>query len=379
MSFQSLPYDIIICPKKYKRSNQEGAMSYTDATIQENQPSRRRMIWFVALFIIVAAAGLLYVKWWPYFNKTILAAQTHSIGASILGDLSNEKPSLQSALDYALVYFNSVWKAAILGILLGSLLQVLLPTQWLLKVLGKTSFGSTAIAGLAAVPGMMCTCCAAPMAVGLRKKNVSVGAALAFWIGNPMINPATLIFMTFVLSWKFTLIRLVFGLLLTFGVSYFANRFVKDVQPVNLDRMIEEVKQEEGSFINKWLKSIGNMLLYIVPAYVLSVLLLGAGRVWLFPQLSETAANSLIAILIFAIAGMLFVIPTAAEIPIIQTFMALGLGGGPAAALLVTLPAISLPSLLMVAKSFPKKVLFFVSVSVVALGIVSGLLGMYLL
>ena len=246
-------------------------------------------------------------------------------------------------------------------------------------MLGKTTFGSTAIAGLASIPGMMCTCCSAPLVVGLRKKNVSVGAALAFWIGNPIINPATLVFMTFVLSWKFTLIRLVFGLILTFGVSYLANRFVKNDTSFDIDQIIKDEESTTGNFLSKWLKTIGSMLLYIVPTYILSVLLLGAARVWLFPQISETTANGLVGILIFAIVGMLFVIPTAAEIPIIQTFMSLGLGGGPAAALLITLPAISLPSLLLVAKSFPKKVLFFVIASVVILGIVSGFVGMLFL
>ncbi|MFD2618700.1 permease [Terrilactibacillus laevilacticus] len=349
-------------------------MSQLDTTPQQRPSENRKLIWFVVTFILIAAAGLLYVKWLPYYSKSFLAAHTHSIGSSILGNLSDETLSWHSAWDYAVVYFESVWKAAALGILLGSLIQVLLPTQWLIKVLGKTSFGSTAIAGLASVPGMMCTCCAAPMAVGLRKKNVSVGAALAFWIGNPMINPATLIFMTFVLSWKFTLMRLIFGFILTFGVSYLANRFVKDAEPIDLDKIMTDEKPE-GSFLVKWLKSLGSMLLYIVPAYVLSVFLLGAARVWLFPQLSDASANSLLAILIFAIAGMIFVIPTAAEIPIIQTFMSIGLGGGPAAALLITLPAISLPSLLIVAKSLPKKVLGFVVISVVVLGVVSGLIG----
>ncbi len=348
---------------------------------QEKQSNSIKTVWYAALFLIIAAAGLWYVKWSPYYSKSILAAATHSIGTSILGDKADlPSASWSSAWAYALAYFTAVWKAAILGILLGSLLQVLLPTNWLLKVLGKTSFGSTAVAGLAAIPGMMCTCCAAPMAVGLRKKNVSVGASLAFWLGNPTINPATLIFMTFVLSWKFTLLRLIFGLILTFGVSYLANRFAPEVKPAEIEKMVEEAETEvSGSFASRWMKSIGSMILYIVPAYVLSVLLMGAIKVWLFPHVSDAAANSIISVIGFAIAGMLFVIPTAAEIPIIQTFMSFGLGGGPAAALLITLPSISLPSLIIVARSFPKKVLFFVAGSVVILGILSGLVGMFIL
>lgn len=347
-----------------------------------SQSSRsKRTIVYILIFLLIAIVGLAYLKWVPYYSKSILAINSHSIGDSILGDPAKSGSfSWEGAWSYALIYFNSVWKAAVLGILLGSLVQVLLPANWLLRVLGKTSFGSTAIGGLSSLPGMMCTCCAAPVAVGLRKKNVSVGASLAFWLGNPTLNPATLIFMTFVLSWEFTLLRLVFGVILTFGVSYLANRFLPEVKQVDIDKIMKEADVEEtGSFISRWMKSLGRMTLYILPAYILSVLLMGAIRVWLFPHVSEASANTIFTIIIFAIAGMLFVIPTAAEIPIIQTFMSFGLGGGPAAALLITLPSISLPSLLLVAKSFPTRVLFFVAGSVVLLGILCGVIGMYIL
>ena len=57
-----------------------------------------------------------------------------------------------------------------------------------------------------------------------------------------------------------------------------------------------------------------------------------------------------------AIAGTLFVIPTAGEIPIIQTMLGFGVGAGPAGVLLMTLAPLSLPSLVMVSKVFPWRV-----------------------
>jgi uncharacterized membrane protein YraQ (UPF0718 family) len=227
---------------------------------------------------------------------------------------------------------------------------------------------------------MMCTCCAAPIAVGLRKKNVSAGTSLAFWLGNPSINPAALVFMTFVLSWKFTLIRLVFGLIITFGVSYLAGRLAGDAEvPRSELNKSASPEVQPQSFWVRWLASIWSMLLNIVPAYLIAVLVLGAFRAWLFPALGEGSIDTILAVLIFAIAGTLFVIPTAAEIPIIQTFLAFGFGTGPAAALLVTLPAVSLPSLLMVRRSFPARVVVFVTCSVAVLGVLSGLVGYLIL
>nr|WP_273887335.1 hypothetical protein [Rubrobacter naiadicus] len=65
--------------------------------------------------------------------------------------------------------------------------------------------------------------------------------------------------------------------------------------------------------------------------------------------------NSILIVVGLAIAGTLFVIPTAGEIPIIQTMLSYGIGVSPAGALLMTLAPVRLPSIAMVWTSFPKK------------------------
>ena len=52
--------------------------------------------------------------------------------------------------------------------------------------------------------------------------------------------------------------------------------------------------------------------------------------------------------------------------------LALGLGGGPAAALLMTLPPVSLPSLAMLGRSFPTRMLVAIAGAVVGFGILGG-------
>ena len=69
--------------------------------------------WKPALFFLVVIAGLWYVKWQPYYGKAFTAAETHSIGKSILAQ-ADANP-WQAALDYAMIYFLAVWKAAVLG------------------------------------------------------------------------------------------------------------------------------------------------------------------------------------------------------------------------------------------------------------------------
>ncbi|MRS89874.1 permease [Enterobacteriaceae bacterium RIT714] len=325
--------------------------------------------WKPALFFIVVIIGLWYVKWQPYYGKAFTAAETHNIGKSILAQA--DASPLQAAWDYAMVYFLAVWKAAVLGVLLGSLIQVLIPRNWLMRTLGQPRFQGTLLGTLFSLPGMMCSCCAAPVTAGMRRQQVSMGGALAFWMGNPLLNPATLVFMGFVLGWHFALIRLVAGLLTVLIVASLVQSLVreKEVQSVATEIVAPE---PQGDFFTRWGKALWQLFWSTIPVYILAVLVLGAARVWLFPHADGAIDNTLLWVIAMAVAGCLFVIPTAAEIPIVQTMMLAGMGTAPALALLMTLPAVSLPSLIMLRKSFPAKALWLTGVLVIVSGVITG-------
>ena len=76
----------------------------------------------------------------PYYNKAFLAATNHSIGNSILMGSAAQAPapSWQAAVDYALAYGKAIWKAMVLGLLLGSALQEFAPRAWIARVLGQS-------------------------------------------------------------------------------------------------------------------------------------------------------------------------------------------------------------------------------------------------
>ncbi|HKS32259.1 MAG TPA: permease [Enterobacteriaceae bacterium] len=326
--------------------------------------------WKPALFFLVVIVGLWLVKWQPYYGKAFTAAETHSIGKSILANA--DASPLQAAWDYAMVYFLAVWKAAVLGVLLGSLIQVLIPRDWLLRTLGQPRFRGTLFGTLFSLPGMMCSCCAAPVAAGMRRQRVSMGGALAFWMGNPLLNPATLVFMGFVLGWEFTLIRLAAGLVTVLLVASVVQKWVKETAQQPAPAELVEPQGEQGRFLSRWGQALWTLFWSTIPVYILAVLVLGAARVWLFPHADGAVGNTLLWVIAMAIVGCLFVIPTAAEIPIVQTMMLAGMGMAPALALLITLPAVSLPSLIMLRKAFPAKALWLTGVLVALCGAVVG-------
>jgi len=226
---------------------------------------------------------------------------------------------------------------------------------------------------------MMCTCCAAPVVVGLRRQAASAGGAIAFWLGNSVLNPATLIFMGFVLGWRWAALRLVLGVPMVFGLGYLANRMTSAREAVQAEAAVVALAAApQGTPLRRWLTILGRMTLRLVPEYIVLVLLLGAGRAWLFPTLGPDIGNHLAWIVAFAVAGALFVIPTAGEVPIVQAMLALGVGAGPAGALLMTLPPISLPSMAMLHRSFPPRILAAVAGAVVLFGLAGGALAVAL-
>ncbi|MFV0284238.1 MAG: permease [Castellaniella sp.] len=340
----------------------------------------RPPLWSIALVALIALAGLFYVKWSPYYDRAFMAAQTHSIGASILtgNQEAPPAPSLTAALDYAKVYGLAIWKALILGLLLGSAIQALLSPHWIERWLGRSNAGSVMTGSLLSIPSMMCTCCAAPVITGLRHCRAAPGGTAAYWLGNTMLNPATLIFMGFVLGWHWAGLRLALGLLMVLGLGWALNRMNRtDGTPVHDAAPAVETDPayfQLSRMLRRWARTFAGMALRLLPEYLILVLLLGAARAWLFPVLDFSIDNSLLWIVGAALVGTLFVIPTAGEVPIVQALLALGVDVGPAAALLMTLPPVSLPSLVMVGKSFRRSELAVLVLGVAGLGVLGGAL-----
>ena len=190
-----------------------------------------------------------------------------------------------------------------------------------------------------------------------------------------------MVFMGFVLGWQWTALRLVVGVILVFGMAYLANRFVgaTELSGEVEESLVTQLKTDgNGSLWLHWLRELWQMSARLLPEYALIVIVLGAARAWLFPQVTADVGNHALWIVGMAIAGTLFVIPTAGEIPIVQTLMSFGMGAGPAGALLTTLPPLSLPSIVMLSRTFSYRVLLFITLAVIVLGVVTGLVAVEL-
>ncbi|WP_267594779.1 permease [Carbonactinospora thermoautotrophica] len=325
--------------------------------------------------LLLAVAAVTWSKWWPYAHKLPAVAQTDSVGSPIFRPADPSGGVLRAAADFTVSYGQSVWKALLTALVIAAVIDALLPRRWLLTLLegGRRRRGTLA-GGLLALPTMMCTCCVTPIAVTMRRRGVSNASALAFWIGNPVLNPVVLVFLALTLPWHWVALRIVTGVFLVFFVTRLVARLGSGTE-MDLgmtDALANESPRSGREMALKFCATFVRLAAVLVPEYLLIVFGIGIAQVWLSPSAVDTGTSAVLAALILAVLGTLLVIPTAGEVPVIQGLLQAGFGAGPVGALLVTLPAVSLPSLLMLRRAFAWRVLLALAGAVVVLGLVDA-------
>src|SRR5699024_3267834 len=169
-----------------------------------------------------------------------------------------------------------------------------------------TLFRSSVFAMVLGVPTMMCTCCTATVAVGLKRAKASLNSIVAFFLANPLLNPATLVFMGFVLCWRFTFFRIVFVIVVVLITSWIFNNYCKNKEFNLPNNEIFDPTAESGSnLLVRWLKALVKLIVESIPDYIIIVFLLGSLQGLLFPAINNGNLNSgVLAILLFSFVGL---------------------------------------------------------------------------
>ncbi|SPT59136.1 permease [Actinomadura madurae] len=342
------------------------------------EPARRAPYLAAALLLLViSVSGLLWAKWWPYSLKldTLLDDRSWP-GASPLDSAghSGSGPSLRGGWDFAVGYGEAVWKALVVALVVAAAVDALVPRRPLAAALARRrGLGGSLLGGFASMPCMMCTCCAAPIVGTLRRNGASTSSALAYWLGNPTLNPAVLAFLAIVAPWQWFATRLAVGVVLVFAVTVLIDRLAaKRDAPPSGDVPAAPADDGLRAAPRRFVRSLARLSLTLVPEYAVVVFTIGALRGWLFPFEGDATQWGVLAVAAAAVLGTLVVVPTAGEIPILVGLAAAGAGAGVVGALLITLPAISLPSMIMVMRELSWRVTAAAGTAVAVAGLAAG-------
>ncbi|MBF8268205.1 MAG: hypothetical protein HW388_1713 [Dehalococcoidia bacterium] len=317
-------------------------------------------------------------------------ADAGKIGVGRALDLSRF-PGWLEPLGQGINYMALVWHATVLGILIGALLLAVVG-GFLKPMLGRKGFKAHVAGAVLAIPQPFCSCCAAPVGAALYQGGAALGPTLAFVVSSPMLNPTSLILATALLPGEFAVLRilggLVVGVFLTYVVSLAASRWAsQETAMTRPNRWVEMSARVVSSYsqlfrfgdtlagrpsetatalISSWLSLAWRLGRVVVP-----VLFVGSVVTAAVVEAMPSPSDNMVGVLAASAFGTLLMVPTWTELAIAGGLIREGLPG-PAAALLLTLPAVSIPCLLIVGgavRSFRVVLLLGLLVFLVGLGV----------
>jgi hypothetical protein len=271
----------------------------------------------------------------------------------------------------------------------------------------------------------VCSCTVLPLFGGIYKRGAGLGPAITFLYAAPAINVLAIVYSAKLLGYDIGIARaimailfsVVVGLIMAFiyrkeqsqadaqadakafetmasqehegmsprlqllfigtllGILVFAAAkqwivmgILLAILAVTLWRFLSRIE------IKLWLKETWRFVKLVIPWLLVGVFLAGIIREgvpdsWIT---SSVGGNSLLANFIASFVGAIMYFATLTEVPIVRSFLDLGMGKGPALALLLAGPALSLPAMLVLRKIMgTQKMLVYVSI-VVVMATISG-------
>ncbi len=260
----------------------------------------------------------------------------------------------------------------------------------------------------------VCSCTVLPLFGGIYKRGAGLGPAVAFLYSGPAINVLAIVYTARLLGYDLGLARAIGAIAFAVGIGlimafiYRKEESLKDAQAFALLAADPEGKSlwQQAVFFGTlvgilvfaasknwiatgvllavlavilwrwftrgemalWMRETLHFVRLIVPWLLVGVFAAGIIKVavpesWIA---ASVGGDSLLANFIAAFLGALMYFATLTEVPIIKAFMDLGMGKGPALALLLAGPALSLPSMLVLRNIMgTKKMLTYVGLVVV--------------
>lgn len=283
---------------------------------------------------------------------------------------------------------------------------------------------SYAIASVSGAILAVCSCTILPLFAGIRKRGAGLGPAITFLFSGPAINIAAMFLTISVLGIQIGLARIISAILLSILVGLtmaiiFREKtekgelFLKDeknfqisgktiisffilmvgilvVNGIQVEKRIKFISMGVLALAviglavfkfgkearNKWLEETWGFSKLILPLLFIGVFIAG----FVMPLLPEdiitnlVGSNTIVGNLIASIFGAFMYFSTLTEIPILQALITKGMHSGPALALLLAGPSLSLPNMLVVGGILGTKKTIVYIILVILYSTIAGLI-----
>ncbi|MEA1959910.1 MAG: permease [Bacillota bacterium] len=257
--------------------------------------------------------------------------------------------------------------------------------------------------GVASVSGMLlavCSCTVLPLFAGIYNLGAGLGPAITFLYSGPAINILAISLTGAAIGWQMGVARGVGAILFSIVIGIIMSVLFRKEESKRLgeiEHLPEENSEKPGAFLvlffgvmvavlivstskltpwikiaidislinslaimvhhyfvkgefESWMSETWSLVKIVVPTLLIGVFVVGMVTAVIPPEWISryVGDNTLGANLAASLVGALFYFSTLTEVPIVKGLMDLGMNEGPALALLLAGPAVSIPNLLVV-------------------------------
>jgi hypothetical protein len=306
-------------------------------------------------------------------------------------------------------------------------ITVFLNKEAIIKYLGPAS-NKLITYPIASVSGgflAVCSCTMLPLFAGIYKRGAGIGPATTFLFAGPAINVAAIFLTGTVLGWELSIVRLILSVLGAMLIGLLMNLIFKE-QEKDTEEFISLEEDKSGAspvaiaflilsllailiinglsisitlkyslfgifilttiltcifglrrnLIKNWLGESWFFIKLIMPYLFVGIFIAGIIGVIIPEDIVNTfiGGNRLLSNFIASIFGSTMYFATLTEVPIIQKFMSMGMGKGPALALFLSGYTLSLPNIIALFSIIGKKKTFVYIALVVLYSTLTGYL-----
>lgn len=258
-----------------------------------------------------------------------------------------------------------------------SYIQSYIPPERTKKILGNfKGIGANAIGALLGTVTPFCSCSSIPIFMGFTRAGLSSGVTFSFLISSPLVDLGAFILLASVFGFPIAIAYVVVGLVLAIigGTIIEKTGVGKHVQDFILEGSIAEVDGIEMSQKDRLLYAKDQMLSTLKKVWIYILVGVGIGATihnfipteWIQAVLGS---DKWYAVPLATILGTPMYADIFGTIPVAEALFAKGVGVGTILSFMMSVTALSLPSMIMLSKAVKPKLLFWF-IFIVVIGII---------
>lgn len=259
-----------------------------------------------------------------------------------------------------------------------SYIQSYFPPEKTKKIL--TRFKGITGATISALLGTVtpfCSCSSIPIFIGFTKAGLPLGITFSFLISSPMVDLASLLLLSSFFGMKISILYVVLGLIIAIVGGTIISKLNMDSEIKVYTEETRELYDESENFNQKQRLDYALNDTKIIVKNVYKYVLIGVGigaliHNWI-PQdviLTILGSNNPFSVVIASVIGIPMYADIFGTIPIAEALFMAGVPIGTVLAFMMSVTALSLPSIIMLAKVVKPKLLV-IFITIVTIGIIT--------